>query len=58
MEAPQTFDLMVDDMHVAIAPIDYGEGLRLWDSPEELEARFQHERVTAPSGVEHCFFWR
>ena len=49
---------LIDDMHVAIAPIEYGEGLRLWDSPADLEGRFQHERVTLPSGVEHCFFWR
>ncbi|AXK44191.1 dihydrofolate reductase family protein [Brachybacterium saurashtrense] len=49
---------LVDEMHVAIAPVEYGHGLRLWDRPEDLTDRFHLERVTAPSGVEHCFFWR
>ena len=49
---------LVDEMHVAIAPLEYGTGLRLWDRPEELEDRFHLEQVTAPSGVTHCFFWR
>lgn len=49
---------LVDEMHVAIAPIEYGHGLRLWERPEELEDRFHLERVTAPSGIEHCFLWR
>lgn len=46
---------LIDDMHVAIAPLEYGEGLKLWDSPEDLAGRFTIEKVTAPSGVEHCF---
>src|SRR5699024_3685234 len=49
---------LIDEMHVAIAPLEYGSGLRLWERPEELEDRFHLERITAPSGVEHCFFWR
>ena len=49
---------LVDEMHVAIAPLEYGHGLRLWERPEELTDRFELERITAPSGVEHCFFWR
>lgn len=49
---------LIDEMHVAIAPLEYGTGLRLWDRPEELEDRFHLEQVTAPSGVTHCFFWR
>ncbi|HEX7349973.1 dihydrofolate reductase family protein [Brachybacterium sp.] len=49
---------LVDEMHVAIAPIEYGTGLTLWERPEELEDRFHLERISAPSGVEHCFFWR
>ena len=49
---------LVDEMHVAITPIEYGTGLKLWERPEELEDRFHLERITAPSGVEHCFFWR
>lgn len=49
---------LIDELHVAIAPIEYGHGLRLWKTPEELEGRFHLEKVTAPSGVEHCFLWR
>ena len=49
---------LIDELHVAIAPIEYGHGLRLWEAPEELEDRFHLEKITAPSGVEHCFFWR
>jgi dihydrofolate reductase len=49
---------LIDEMHVSIAPLEYGHGLRLWEGPEELEDRFHLERVTAPSGVEHCFLWR
>lgn len=49
---------LVDEMHVAIAPLELGDGLRLWDRPEELTDRFHLEQVTAPSGITHCFFWR
>ncbi|MGP9538053.1 dihydrofolate reductase family protein [Brachybacterium sp. AOP43-C2-M15] len=49
---------LVDEMHVAIAPVEYGSGLRLWERPEDLADRFELEKVTAASGVEHCFFWR
>lgn len=36
----------------------FGQGLRLWERPEDLAGRFQLEKVTAPSGVTHCFLWR
>lgn len=49
---------LIDELHVSIAPVEYGEGLKLWDSPDDLAGRFSHERVMAPSGVEHCVFWR
>ncbi len=49
---------LVDTMHVAVAPIEYGTGLRLWDSPDELRDRFHLEIVPSPSGVTHHFFWR
>lgn len=49
---------LIDEMHVSIAPIEYGHGLRLWERPEELEDRFHLEKVKASSGVEHCFLWR
>jgi dihydrofolate reductase len=49
---------LVDTMHVAVAPIEYGTGLRLWDSPDELRDRFHLEVIPSPSGVVHHFFWR
>jgi len=49
---------LIDELHVAIAPIEYGTGLRLWERPEDLEDRFHLEKILAPSGVEHCFLWR
>ena len=49
---------LIDEMHVAVVPHQFGEGLRLWERPEDLEGRFQLEKVMAPSGVTHCFLWR
>jgi dihydrofolate reductase len=49
---------LVDTMHVAVAPLEYGTGLRLWDSPDDLRDRFHLEVVPSPSGVVHHFFWR
>lgn len=49
---------LVDTMHVAVAPVEYGTGLRLWDSPDELRDRFHLEIVPSPSGVVHHLFWR
>ncbi|MDA2805762.1 dihydrofolate reductase family protein [Nocardiopsis suaedae] len=49
---------LVDTLHVVVNPVKIGEGLRLWNSPEELEDRFHHEAVPSPSGVTHHIFWR
>ncbi|GAA1319642.1 MAG: dihydrofolate reductase family protein [Brachybacterium tyrofermentans] len=49
---------LIDELHVAVAPLEYGSGLRLWDAPEDLTDRFHLEKVLAPSGVTHCFLWR
>ncbi|WP_406688253.1 dihydrofolate reductase family protein [Saccharopolyspora sp. ID03-671] len=49
---------LIDEMHIAVVPIELGDGVRLWNSPEELTDRYHLERITAPSGVEHHFFWR
>ena len=49
---------LVDTMHVAVAPVELGAGVRLWESPEELLDRFQLEVVPSPSGVTHHLFWR
>ncbi len=45
-------------MHVAVSPITFGTGLRLWDTPDELRDRFHLETVPSPSGVTHHLFWR
>ncbi|RMB76703.1 deaminase [Rhodococcus sp. SBT000017] len=49
---------LVDTMHIAVAPIEFGSGLELWDSPDELNDRFAHEVVPSSSGVTHHLFWR
>ncbi|MFD3519899.1 dihydrofolate reductase family protein [Streptomyces sp. NPDC058653] len=49
---------LVDTLHVAVAPVELGSGVRLWDSPDELLDRFQLEVVPSPSGVTHHLFWR
>ncbi len=49
---------LVDTMHVAVSPITFGTGLRLWESPDELRDRFHLETVPSPSGVTHHLFWR
>ncbi|NEW37344.1 deaminase [Nocardia cyriacigeorgica] len=49
---------LIDQMHVAVAPVELGGGERLWSSPEELTDRFHLEQIPSPSGVVHHFFWR
>ncbi|GAA3634867.1 dihydrofolate reductase family protein [Streptomyces chitinivorans] len=49
---------LVDTMHVAVSPVRFGSGLRLWESPDELLDRFHLEAVPSPSGVTHHLFWR
>jgi dihydrofolate reductase len=49
---------LIDHMHVALVPIVLGRGERLWDGLEGLEARFEIESVTSPSGVTHLTFTR
>lgn len=44
---------LVDHLHVALVPIVLGRGVRLWDGLEGLEARFDIESVSTPSGVTH-----
>jgi dihydrofolate reductase len=48
----------IDEMHVAVAPIEIGAGERLWHSPDELHDRFHMEAVPSPSGITHLMFWR
>ena len=49
---------LVDTLHVAVAPVELGDGERLWESPEELSDRFHMDEVPSPSGVTHLLFWR
>jgi dihydrofolate reductase len=49
---------LVDSLHVAVAPLDLGAGSRLWESPEELDDRYEHDVVPGRGGVVHHLFWR
>ncbi|RPK64556.1 hypothetical protein EES43_09330 [Streptomyces sp. ADI96-02] len=51
---------LVDTLHVAVAPVEAGSGLRLWESSDELLDRFHRDVVPSPSGsgVTHHLFWR
>lgn len=49
---------LVDTVHIAVAPVDFGRGERLWESPGELDDRFHHEAVPSTSGATHHLFWR
>lgn len=49
---------LIDELHVVVAPVTLGAGVRLWRSPEELDDRFHHERLPSPSGVVHHLLWR
>jgi dihydrofolate reductase len=49
---------LIDQMHVAVVPVELGRGERLWDSPDDLTDRFFVEKIPSPSGVTHHFYWR
>ena len=49
---------LIDDLHVAVVPILLGRGVRLWDGLEGLEADYDSETITSPSGVTHVVFTR
>ncbi|MFN8629280.1 MAG: dihydrofolate reductase family protein [Chloroflexota bacterium] len=49
---------LVDQLHVAIAPILLGRGIRLWDDLRELEAGYAVSAETAESGTIHLTFRR
>ncbi len=49
---------LVDDLHVAIAPIILGQGINLWDDLRGLERDCRIETVVAPSGTIHVTFTR
>lgn len=49
---------LVDRLHVAIAPIVLGRGIRLWDDLRGLEANYRVIAETAESGTIHLTFDR
>jgi dihydrofolate reductase len=49
---------LVDRLHVAIAPILLGRGIRLWDDLRGLEEGYAVKAETAESGVVHLTFAR
>jgi dihydrofolate reductase len=49
---------LVDHMHLVQVPIVLGRGVRVWDGLEGLEADYEIEAVSAPSGVTHLIFDR
>ncbi len=49
---------LVDQLHVAIAPILLGRGIRLWDDLRGLEAGYDVQAETAESGTIHLTFRR
>ena len=49
---------LVDHIHLVQVPIVLGRGVRLWDGLEGLEADYEVEVVSSPSGVTHVTFSR
>jgi len=49
---------LVDRLHVAVAPILLGRGIRLWDDLRGLEADYEVTSETAPSQTVHLTFRR
>ena len=49
---------LVDHMHLVQVPIVLGRGERVWDGLEGLEADYDIEAVSTPSGVTHLTFDR
>ena len=49
---------LIDTLHIAVVPICAERGERLWNGPEDLEDRYQHETITGSNGIVHHFFWR
>ncbi len=49
---------LVDHMHLVVVPIVLGRGERLWAGLESIEADYEVEATTSPSGVTHLTFTR
>ncbi|MEZ5343728.1 MAG: dihydrofolate reductase family protein [Acidimicrobiales bacterium] len=39
---------LVDDLHIVVAPITAGRGVRLWESPHDFDDDFHHETIASP----------
>ncbi len=49
---------LVDHLHLVVVPIVLGRGVRVWDGLEGLEAGYDVEAVSTPSGVTHLTLTR
>jgi len=49
---------LIDHLHVVVAPLLLGRGVRLWDGLEDLEKDYDVEATSSPSGVTHVTFTR
>lgn len=49
---------LVDELHVAIAPILLGSGIRLWDDLRRFEEGYEVSTAVAESGTTHITFRR
>ncbi len=49
---------LIDELHIAVAPITLGGGVRLWESIDEFDDGFHHDTIPSPSGVTHHILWR
>jgi dihydrofolate reductase len=49
---------LVDQLHVAIAPLLLGDGIRLWDELRGWESGYRVKADSAPSGITHLTFRR
>ncbi|AMB60379.1 dihydrofolate reductase family protein [Microterricola viridarii] len=49
---------VIDLLHIVQVPIVLGRGVRLWDGLEGIEAGYDVESVSTPSGVTHMTFTR
>jgi dihydrofolate reductase len=49
---------LVDQLHVAIAPILLGRGINLWSDLRGFEDRYQVRTEAAESGTVHVTFFR
>jgi dihydrofolate reductase len=49
---------LIDTMHIAVAPIEFGSGERLWNHHNDLLDRFHLDVVPSRSGVTHLLFWK